>query len=509
LSISSVRIGGRRDCPSGSGVANVVMRGAHAIAEADRAAGRLIEGAMAAHHRRRLRNLGQIERYAPPADGRLWAAGDPPPRAGNAVDVLIDGAQALPAIADAIRGARRHVHVAGWALTPHFALTRDEPPVLLRELLAEMAEAVPVRVLVWAGAPPRTFEPDRRAVHAAREELVRGTRIRMALDARSRALHCHHEKLVIVDDEVAFVGGIDLTLLGGDRYDTNGHPARGRLGWHDAAARLRGPAVADVAAHFAGRWAEVTGEPLAQPPASAPPAGDVEIQVVRTVPERQYAFASQGDFRIVEALRRGLRSAERLVYLESQFLWAPEVVDLLAAKLRDPPADDFRVVVVLPSKANNGQEDTRGQLAVLADADRDAHRLLAATISARTGRTVDRVYVHAKIAIVDDRWMTIGSANLNAHSLFNDSEMNLVTCDAALARDTRLRLWAEHLERDVADVAGHPAAVVDELWRPIAREQLERARRGDPRTHHLIELPPASRRMDRLLGPVDALVVDG
>jgi phosphatidylserine/phosphatidylglycerophosphate/cardiolipin synthase-like enzyme len=485
------------------------MRGAHAIAGADRAAGRVIEGAMAAHHRRRLRSLGQRERYAPPADGRLWAAGEPPPRPGNDVTVLIDGADALPAIERAIRGARRHVHVAGWSITPHFALTRDEPPVLLRELLAERAESVDVRVLVWAGAPPRTFEPDRRAVRAARDELVRGTRIRVALDARSRALHCHHEKLVIVDDEIAFVGGIDLTLLGGDRYDTSGHPARGRLGWHDAAARLRGPAVADVAAHFAGRWAEVTGEPLAQPPAAAPPAGDVEVQVVRTVPERQYAFAPRGDFRILEALLRGLRSAQRLVYLESQFLWAPEVVDLLAAKLRHPPADDFRVVIVLPSKANNGQEDTRGQLAVLADADRDAHRLLAATISARTGRTVDRVYVHAKVAIVDDRWMTLGSANLNAHSLFNDSEMNLVTCDPALARDTRLRLWAEHLERDVAEVAGDPAAVVDGLWRPIAREQLERARRGDLRTHHLIELPPASRRLDRLLGPVDALVVDG
>ena len=481
------------------------------MTNADRLAGRVVEGAMAAHHRRRLGNLGHAGSYAPPDDGRLWAAGDPSPRKGNAVDILIDGAQALPEIVGAIRGARRHVHVAGWAITPHFALTRDEPPVVLRELLAEAAERVDVRVLLWAGAPPKTFAPDRRAVRAGRDELARGTRMRVALDARSRLMHCHHEKLVIVDDEVAFVGGIDLTSLSGDRYDTNEHPARGRLGWHDAAARLRGPAVADVAAHFAARWSEVGGEPLAPPAAGGAPeaAGDVEVQVVRTVPERQYDFVPDGDFRILEALLRGLRSAQRLVHLESQFLWAPEVVDLLAAKLRDPPADEFRVVIVLPSKANNGQEDTRGQLAVLADADGGAHRLVAATISARTGRTVDRVYVHAKIAIVDDRWMTIGSANLNAHSLFNDSEMNLVLCDPGLARDTRLRLWAEHLERDAGDVAGDPAAVVDELWRPIAREQLSLARRGLPRTHHLIELPPASRRLDRLLGPVDALVVDG
>jgi phosphatidylserine/phosphatidylglycerophosphate/cardiolipin synthase-like enzyme len=231
--------------------------------------------------------------------------------------------------------------------------------------------------------------------------------------------------------------------------------------------------------------------------------------VVRTVPERQYRFAPRGDFRILESLIRAVRSAQRLVYLESQFLWAPEVVDLLAAKLRDPPADEFRVIVVLPSRANNGQEDTRGQLAILADADRDAHRLLGATIAARTGRTFDRVYVHAKVGIVDDRWLSVGSANLNAHSLFNDSEVNVITCDPALARDTRLRLWAEHLERDREEIDGDPAAVFDELWRPIAREQLERARRGEVRTHRLIELPPASRRVDRLLGPLDALVVDG
>src|SRR3954470_21505382 len=478
---------------------------------ADRLAGTLVEGAMAAHHRRRLRNLGHQRSYDPPADGTLWAAGDPPRRAGNAVDVLIDGAQALPEIARAIRSPRRHVHIAGWSITPHFALTRDEPPVVLRELLADAAEQVDVRVLMWAGAPPHTFAPARGTVRAARDELARGTKIRAACDSRSRALHCHHEKLVIVDDEVAFVGGIDLTSLGGDRYDTNGHPARGRLGWHDVATRLRGPAVADVAAHFAARWSEVAPEPVATPPAGhAPvPAGDLEIQVVRTVPERQYDFLAHGDFRILEAYVRALRSAERLVYLESQFLWAPEIVDVLAAKLRRPPTDEFRVVVLLPSRANNGQEDTRGQLAVLADADGDGHRFLAATISALTGRTLDRVYLHAKVGIVDDRWLTIGPANLNAHSLFNDSEMNVVTCDPALARATRLRLWAEHLDRDRAEIDGDPAAVIDELWRPIALDQRERTRRGEPRTHRLVELPPASRRLDRLMAPLDALVVDG
>jgi phosphatidylserine/phosphatidylglycerophosphate/cardiolipin synthase-like enzyme len=476
---------------------------------ADRIAGDAIERLTNAHHARRLRRVGRGPQRTPPDDGELWAAGDPPPRTGNSLDVLIEGSDYFPAVEQAIRSARHSVMIAGWCVTPGFALIREEPPVLLRELLREMAESVDVRVLMWAGAPLPVFKPSRSSVRQRRDALVRGTRIKAALDSNERPMHCHHEKLVVVDDEVAFVGGIDLTDLGGDRYDTPEHPARGRLGWHDAASRLSGPAVADVKHHFAQRWEAVTGERLEPAPTSPASAGDVELQVVRTVPEKIYDFAPRGDFRILEAYLRGLRSAQHLVYLENQFLWSPEVVQILAAKLRQPPTDDFRVVVMLPSKPNNGAEDTRGQLSLLADADGDQGRFLATTIQARTGNTSDRIYVHAKVGIVDDRWLTLGSANLNAHSFYNDSEVNVVTCDPALVRDTRLRLWASHLERDIGDVDGDPCTVVDEIWRPIAVEQRARQRSGEPPTHGLLELQPSSRRAERVLGPVQSLVVDG
>ena len=283
---------------------------------------------------------------------------------------------------------------------------------------------------------------------------------------------------------------------------------RGRLGWHDVASRVRGPAVADVAAHFAARWREVAGERVEQrsPPA---PAGEVELQVVRTVPEKSMSSCPQGDFRILESYTRALRSARKLVYLESQFLWSPQVVEILADKLRDPPSDDFRVVVLLPAKPNNGADTTRGQLGVLVRADDGAGRFLATTISSRSGELSGPLYVHAKVGIVDDAWLTVGSANLNEHSFFNDTEMNVVTCDPALARETRLRLWAEHLERSVEEVSGDPARVIDELWRPIATEQLERRERGEPLTHRLQELPGVSRRSMALLGPIHSLLVDG
>ena len=87
--------------------------------------------------------------------------------------------------------------------------------------------------------------------------------------------------------------------------------------------------------------------------------------------------------------------------------------------------------------------------------------------------------------------------------------MNIVTCDPTVARETRLRLWAEHLERSLGEVSGEPVGVIDNLWRPIAGEQLARRKRGEPLTHRLRELPGVSRRSMGLLGPLDSLLVDG
>jgi phosphatidylserine/phosphatidylglycerophosphate/cardiolipin synthase-like enzyme len=478
------------------------------FSHADSVVGDGVEAAVRAKHRWRLRRLGWSHALAPPDDG-LWASGDPPPRDGCALDVLVDGAEAFPEIAHAIEHARNHVHVAGWHLAPYFELLRAEHPGVLGSLLAEAAERLDVRVLVWAGAPMPTFHPTRKEVREGIETLTRDTRIRCEVDPREHPFHCHHEKTVVVDGEVAFVGGIDMTDYAGDRFDTSHHPARRRLGWHDVGTQLRGPAVADVEDHFALRWRELTGERLERP-APPPRAGNHTIQVVRTIANGMYDAIPNGEYRILESYVRAISGARSFVYLENQFLWSTEIVRLLANKLEQPPCDEFRVVILLPAKANNGHDDTLGQLGVLAEADAGAGRLLAATIRSLSGERVDRLYVHAKVGIVDDRWLTVGSANLNAHSLLNDTEMNVVCDDPELARATRLRLWTEHLDVDVATIAHDaPHAVVDDRWRPIAFEQLERLHAGSPATHRLVALPGLSRRSRRLLGPLVGLVDDG
>ena len=459
---------------------------------------------MVAHHRRRLKRLGQESALYPPAGG--WASSGHPRRGGNRLEVLVDGKSALDRIAAAIESAQTSVWLAGWYFSPDFRL-RTNSTRRLSELLGEVAKTVDVRLLAWAGAPLPLFHPDRREVRAVAERLGRGTRVHVALDARERPMHCHHEKLVIIDGQHAFVGGIDLTSYAGDRLDSSEHPARGSLGWHDAGTHIRGPAVADVAEHFAVRWYEVTGEQLPEP--SPPdPAGELELQVVRTVPERVYRAWPHGEFTILESYLRALRSARRLLYLENQFLWSPEIVSVLADKLRNPPDERFRLLVLLPAKPNNGNDDTRGQLGELVRADDGAGRFLACTLY-QEGDDGCPIYVHAKVGIVDDAWLTVGSANLNEHSLFNDTEMNVVTHDPEHARQTRIRLWAEHLALPVSQLQGDPAEIIDTEWRPVAEEQLRRRQSGQPLTHRLLRLPHVSRRTDALRGPLNSLLVDG
>jgi phosphatidylserine/phosphatidylglycerophosphate/cardiolipin synthase-like enzyme len=461
---------------------------------ADARVGDLIENANRNHHARRLHHLGWDRAFR--GDGAGWGSGTRP-TGGNHVDVHIDGTSALPAIVAAVRGARSFVHVAGWTVNPEFVMEHTPVPVTLRALVAEAAERVDVRVLVWAGAPVPVMHPTRAEARRLMDGLVGGSRIRGALDKRNRPMHCHHEKLIIIDGTLAFVGGIDLTDESGDRLDGPPHRKTTKLGWHDAAACVTGPAVADVAAHFAMRWTATTGEELPKPVVPQP-TGQSRVQIVRTVPEHTYRKLPKGDFSILEAYMGALRRAQRLIYLENQFLWSAEVVALLRKKLLRPPTDEFRLVLVLPRRPNNGNDDTRGQLAVLDAADHH-HRLLFGTVGT-PGRERPGVYVHAKVGIIDDTWLTVGSANLNEHSLFNDTEVNLVTDDAALARTIREQLWTEHL---ATDCSGRDALeVIESDWRRVLGA-------GSPHSKPLRRLPAVSRRSARLLGPLKGLMVDG
>jgi phosphatidylserine/phosphatidylglycerophosphate/cardiolipin synthase-like enzyme len=470
----------------------------------DQAVGGAVGGGVQAHHRRRLSRVGKHPMDSP-AGG--WATDAQPARGGNRLAALIDGEEAFGRIIDAIEHARDSVWITGWFLSPEFTMRRGERPVVVRNLLADAARRVDVRVLLWAGAPVPVFTPSRRMSRAVADQL-NAAGIRCELDSLERPMHCHHEKTVIVDGAIAFVGGIDWTAMAGDRLDTPSHPPRAAVGWHDVVAEVEGPVLADIAQHFAVRWRGVTGEELELPEPIAD-AGSSTVQFVRTVPENRYPGLRAGSFGILETYARAIRSAQELISLESQYLWSPEIVGMLAEKLRHPPTDRFRVVLVLPGKPYGGADDTRGALADLITADGGAGRVLACSLYAPAGPVADLIYVHAKVGIIDDRVLIIGSANLNSHSMYNDTEAALVTDDPALARETRLRLWAEHLECTVDEVSGDATDVIDTVWRPRAEEQFERRRHGRPMTHRISRLDHVSLRTSLLLGPLQGLLVDG
>ncbi len=197
---------------------------ARALGRVDAAVGDAVERAVRVHHRRRLRRVGWLPALDAPAS--FVAPHAFSPREGNCVEVLVDGAAALPRIAAAIRAAEHSVDLAGWFFSPDFELTRGPERRALSGLLRETAgRGVEVRLLAWAGAPLPLFRPGRRQVENVMAELSDGARLRLATDRRERPMHCHHEKLVIVDGRQAFVGGIDLTDLDGDRFDSGSHPA--------------------------------------------------------------------------------------------------------------------------------------------------------------------------------------------------------------------------------------------------------------------------------------------
>ena len=260
-------------------------------------------------------------------------------------------------------------------------------------------------------------------------------------------MHCHHEKLVIVDGEVAFVGGIDLTSLGGDRFDTqrpsDARPARMARRLQSRDRDRPWPTWGRISPHAGMRL------PASRSTGAGRRSGPVtsSSRWCEPSPRRSMTSCPKGDFRILEAYTRALRSARQFVYLESQFLWSAQVVEILADKLREPPSDRFRVVVLLPAKPNNGADSTRGQLAALVRADDGAGRFLAmhrlgshrrahrAAVCSRQGRDRRRC--------LDDR--RLGQPQralvLQRH---RDEHRHL---RRHIARETRLRLWAEHLER--------------------------------------------------------------
>lgn len=428
-------------------------------------------------------------------------------RKGNRVEPLIHGATYFARLKRAVEatGPGDQIFFTDWRGDADERLAPDGPTVA--DLLCGAAQrGVDVRGLLWRSHSDKTSfsaqENQRvgKAVNDAGGEAL--------LDQRVRRGGSHHQKLVVVrfhdrpEDDVAFVGGIDLCHGRRDdeqhRGDPQQQPMDPRYGerapWHDVMAEIHGPAVCDVLGSFAERWndktpldhrnpyrrllqraAKMPRHPRPLPQAFDPPpdAGPHTVQVLRTYAAKwpPFPFARGGERTIAHAYAHAFSRARQLIYVEDQYLWSRLVAETLAAALRRQPT--LRALVVVPRYPDadgrvTGPPNRWGQI--------EAIRLLRNAGGDRfavydiENRDEVPIYVHAKVCIVDDRWMTIGSDNFNRRSWTHDSEITCAVVDEtdALPRRTRVQLWSEHLDLCADDSALRDPTIGFELWRERA-----------------------------------------
>ncbi|HZQ37298.1 MAG TPA: phosphatidylserine/phosphatidylglycerophosphate/cardiolipin synthase family protein, partial [Dehalococcoidia bacterium] len=456
-------------------------------------------------HRHTLKR-GRVSRAALQRAAASWWGGDPrwypdatSPRRHNRVTPLVDGERYFHELYGALASARHYVYIAGWCLTPDLPLRRAERQELVETrlvtLLRQVARRVPVRILLWGGAVA-VIHPTRRetaTVARAFADQADGDLV-CRLDHTARFSHCHHQKAIVIDGRVAFVGGMDLTTFQGDRWDRSGHPLRSGPNWHDLQFRLEGEIVADVEQNFLQRWRdscrncypEAVPELLPQRPPCFDPAWQTPAQIVRTIPHDTYASVRRGEFGIYHSYLEAFRRARRFIYIENQYLWSPQVMDALIEQVQRRRSEPFRIVIVLPAGAHSGKWDNDRHVKQLRAADGgrgivSIYSLYASGPSAGVHAFRYRpVYVHAKLAIVDDEWLSAGSANLNNRGLVTDSEINVVISERETARHLRLDLWAEHLAVPREQIAqGDPITLIDQLWRDRAAENAAIQRHED------------------------------
>ena len=384
--------------------------------------------------------------------------------------VVVDGEAYFGAVADAIDRAVHSILLIGWDFNSRVRLRRpagaaggDAIGPLLERAVARRP-GLRVRILDW----------DFSLLYARQREMLTGWRLgrrtggrlRFRLDDRHPMGGAQHQKLVVIDDALAFVGGFDF---GPGRWDTTAHRAGDRrrvdpaLGayppFHDVQMAVDGAAAAALGDLARRRWRRATGERLPAaprgldpwPPRLAIDLAAVDVGIARTLP----AFRDQPEVREVEALYvDAIGAARRWLYVENQYLTSTVVGDALCARLGE--ADGPEVVILQPRHCEGWlEQSTMGILRA-----RLAERLRAAD---RHGRLRlyypdvpgladgQRLTVHAKVLVVDDRLVRVGSANLNNRSMGLDSECDLAVDAGADPRQQRAvaavrdRLVAEHL----------------------------------------------------------------
>jgi len=408
--------------------------------------------------------------------------------------VIVDAADYFALARKAMLRAKAQILLIGWDFDTRIHLdlaAGDEAPAKLGPLLSWLSSNRPdvkIHILKWDLGAPKLLGRGTTILRLVRWMMSK--RIEFKLDGAHPAGASHHQKIVVIDDRLAFCGGIDMTA---SRWDTREHadgderrkrPTTGRsyCPWHDATMAVDGAAARALGELGRERWQIAGGEPLPTPDADSDPWPEelepmfrnVDVAIART----RGAHKKAGPIREIEALYVDMiRRARRFVYAENQFFASRVVGEAIAERLAEPDGPEF--VLVNPRETEGWVEEevmgpARAKL-MQRLSDVDLHRRFRIYTPVTAGG-VD-IYVHSKIMIVDDEMLRVGSANLNNRSMGLDSECDLlIDCRqpgnaGAGTQIEKLRydLLAEHLGVEPAQIAarfattGSLIAAVEEL----------------------------------------------
>jgi phosphatidylserine/phosphatidylglycerophosphate/cardiolipin synthase-like enzyme len=393
------------------------------------------------------------------------------------VAVIVDAAEFFKHARNAMLKAEKSIIMIGWDFDSRIDLvpgkaTDGAPEKLGRFLnwLSKRREDLDIRLLKWDVGLINSITRGETPVYLLR--WLFSKRVQLKLDSAHPPLSAHHMKLLVIDNKIAFCGGIDMTV---GRWDTRDHldqdkRRRSPMGfaqgpWHDATTCISGDAAAALGDLAGVRWEHATDEKLEVVEASSDPWPDeldvdfhnVHLGIARTLPE----YDEQPQVSEIEATKLAIiKGAVKTLYIESQYFASRIIAEAIAERL---DADDgLEVVVINPEGAEGwleakAMDSARIRLAKLVQtADRHGRfRLLYPVNDKRTS-----IYVHAKIMIADDRILKLGSANLNNRSMGYDTECDVIIeagdgDDPVSATITRLRneLIAEHLGCDPSEIA--------------------------------------------------------
>lgn len=391
------------------------------------------------------------------------------------LSVIVDADDYFHHAKAAMLAAERRIMLIGWDFDTRISLepkgkTLDGPDRLGKflEWLTKTRPDLEIYVLKWNIGAFTAIGRGMTPVFVL--NWITTKRLRFEMDAAHPVGAAHHQKIVVIDDALAFCGGIDMTV---DRWDTSDHvdDSECRIApggepyspWHDATTAIDGDAAAAVGELARTRWRVATGEELAPVSTVADPWPDnliptfrnIDVAIARTIPE----YGGLPAVREIEALYlAAIASAQRTLYLESQYLASRTLAEALAARLREQ--DSPEIVLVLPRHADGWLE----QKAMDGARRKLLHLLWKSDLHGRLGvyypvtRGGESIYVHAKVVVVDDRLLRVGSSNLNNRSMGFDTECDLAvevtseTKDAQRVRKDilgiRNRLLREHLGVD-------------------------------------------------------------